>query len=153
MADDLVSARDLAGWLGVGERTVRELARAGVVPRAARGRYPLRASIAAAFAHLREQAAGRRGDGRLDLAQERAALARAQREATELRTARERGEVIGASEARDIYSGLVLSAKEKLRAVPAAATVHVPGVSPKMARQLGRLIDDALRELADEGVA
>ena len=76
--------------VGVSQQAVSELTRAGVLPEGATaGQWLL-----LYCQRLREQAAGRLGsavDG-LDLAQERAALAREQRIGIELRNARERGE-------------------------------------------------------------
>jgi len=42
---DNVSAGVLARWLGVTDKTVRELARCGVVERIGRGHYKLEASV------------------------------------------------------------------------------------------------------------
>jgi phage terminase Nu1 subunit (DNA packaging protein) len=79
-------------------------------------------------ARLREQAAGRASDGPLDLAQERAALARAQREGIEIKNAALRGE----------YAPVELLA-EVLAAASQAVTErfeHLPGVLRKTCPQL-----------------
>lgn len=76
--------------VGISQPAVSDLVRAGVLPDGGTARQWL-----LAYCHrLREQAAGRMGSevGGLDLAQERAALAREQRIGIELRNARERGE-------------------------------------------------------------
>lgn len=106
--------------------------------------------------YLREIKAGRRidpvttSDGEvLDLTAERAKLAKAQSETAELKNAELRGELIRRDELRSAWADRVLSWKERLRAIPAAATVHVPGFSAAMGRALATLIDETLTELAD----
>jgi phage terminase Nu1 subunit (DNA packaging protein) len=103
---------------------------------------------------LREKAAGRRahateGGEVLDLAAERARLARAQSEGAELKNAELRGELVAASDVFDRWANLALSWKNRVRGIPAAATVHIPGFTKAMARKLAGLIDETLTELAN----
>lgn len=74
--------------VGVSQQTVSGLVSAGVLASGATGHEWL----VAYCGRLREQAAGRAAQGGLDLATERAALARAQREAVELKNAVARGQ-------------------------------------------------------------
>ena len=60
LADQLVSAEELAVWLGLNERQVRKLAERQIIERDGRGRYRLQQSVQAATVHLREIAAGPR---------------------------------------------------------------------------------------------
>jgi phage terminase Nu1 subunit (DNA packaging protein) len=151
-----VGAASLARLLGIGPRRLRELAELGIVPRTQRGRYPFAASVAAYTGHLREVAAGRRGevDGAdggevLDLATERARLARAQREAVELRMARDRGELVEAAPVRLGSAALLRGAVSHLRGVPTKAKAHIPTLTVRDVEALEKLIDEALTELAD----
>lgn len=79
--DAWVPAAEVAEWVGLNERQVRKLAEDQVIRRDGKGQYQLRPAVQAITLHLREQAAGRSGTtpNGLDLAQERAALARSQR--------------------------------------------------------------------------
>jgi len=69
---------------------VRELVGAGIIPR----RADLDTARLAYIRHLRAMASAHKGDGPLDLVQERAALAAVQRQQIETRLARERDELI-----------------------------------------------------------
>lgn len=148
-----LSAATMARLLGIGQRRLRELAELGVVPRD-RGRYPLNA-VAAYCAHLREVAAGRRGEGddggALDLVQERARLARSQREAVELKTARDRGELVEAAAVRLGFTGMVTAARNHLRGMPSKAKARIPTLTVRDVEILEDLIAEALTELADGG--
>ena len=74
---------EFGALVGIAQPTVSELVTSGVLPSGATGH----AWLLAYTRRLREQAAGRAGNGDLDLVQERAALARSQRIQTELKTA------------------------------------------------------------------
>ena len=74
---------EFGALVGIAQPTVSELVTAGVLTAGASGQ----AWLLAYTRRLREQAAGRAGSGDLDLVQERAGLARAQRIQTELKTA------------------------------------------------------------------
>ena len=80
---------DVAAHLDISDRSVRELEiKLGLQPN-----YSLHDFRVAYIRHLREQAAGRATAGELDLAAERAGLARAQRERIEMQNAVTRGEL------------------------------------------------------------
>jgi phage terminase Nu1 subunit (DNA packaging protein) len=132
-------------------RRVRELAEAGTIPRAAGGRYPVATAVQAYVGRLREQAAGRLGDDGegLDLTAERAALARAQRLHTEMRMARERGELVEAEAVKLAYGGMIRSAVNRLRGVPSKAKGRLPYLDVAGIETLESLIDEALVEVAD----
>lgn len=152
------SATQLAALLGLSARRVRELAEAGTIPRE-RGRYPTAAAVAAYCANLREIAAGRRGDGddgeRLDLATERAKLARSQRELAELKIAQTRGALVDAHAVRIGFTAQVKAAVNRLRGVPAHAKGRLPHLTIDDIETLEDAIEEALTEIASgaaEGV-
>jgi phage terminase Nu1 subunit (DNA packaging protein) len=151
-----VGAADLARLLGIGPRRVRELAEMRILPRTSRGRYPFEAAVTAYCAHLREVAAGRAAEIRdpdggevLDLATERARLAKAQREHVELKMARERDELVDAEAVRLRYAAMVRAAVSRLRGVPSRARGRLPSLTVDGVEELERLIDEALVEVAD----
>jgi len=145
-----VSAETLADWLGCRPRQIREWAQAGLVARSERGRYLLRASVVGVVRHLRSVAAGR-GDGALDLASERALLARAQREATEQRTAERRRELVDAAEPEREMISLATMVSGRLQGVPSAIApeLFAAASAAECEAICVRAVDDALRDMAE----
>ena len=95
MDDIEVTAPELGDWLGLTDRSVRDLAADGTIPRSRRGRYPLKAGVRAYCAHAREVAAGRASqNGELDIVAERARLAKEQADKLEMENAAARGELL-----------------------------------------------------------
>ena len=150
-----VSAAQLGHLLGLSPRRLRELAELGVLPRTPRGRYPIEA-VAAYASHLREVAAGRAAEVRdgnggevLDLATERARLAKAQREAVELRMARDRGDLVDAAAVKIGFANQVTAARNRLLGVPSEAKQRMPHLAIDEIEELEQLIAGALAEVAD----
>jgi phage terminase Nu1 subunit (DNA packaging protein) len=139
----------VAKYLKRAPRTVRDWMDSGVIPADC---ADVQSAVIAVVEHYSSVAAGHRSIGAsgevLDLTAERAKLAKAQSETAELRNAELRGELIRRDELVATWSSHVLSWKERIRAVPAAATVHVPGFTAAMGRKLAELIDETLVELA-----
>lgn len=128
---------------------LRELAEAGTIPRAG-GRYPLPLAVVSYCAHLREIAAGRGASGGgLDLVAERARLAAAQADKTELDLAVKRGQLVNAETLGRHYVGLITAARNRLRGVPSKAKGNIPDLDVRDIEILEDLIDTALTELAD----
>lgn len=150
--DREVTPDTLAAWLGTSPRQVRAWGAAGIAVRSGRGRYLLRASVAAVVAHLRSVAAGR-GDGALDLAQERAALARAQREAQELRNRERRGELVDAADPERAMVSLATMVSGRLQGVGSgiAQEAHAAGSVAQCEAVIAGAIHDALRDIAEQG--
>ena len=85
----VANQRDFAKIIGVSEAAVSNMKTAGVI----RKGQTMGEWLLAYSAHMREQAAGRATKGDLDLATERAALAKAQREKIEMQNAITREEL------------------------------------------------------------
>lgn len=150
--DREVTAELLADWLGCRPRQVREWGAAGVAVRSARGRYLLRASVAGVVAHLRGVAAGR-GDGALDLATERALLARAQRETAELRNAERRRELVDAADPERAMIALATQVSGALQGVASgiAPEAHAAATVGDCEAVIAAAICGALRDMAEHG--
>lgn len=89
VADGVMTQADFGELVGISQQAVSALVQAGVLEQGAGGRAWLHAYCE----RLREQAAGRMGaEGGLDLVQERAALARSQRIAQDMKNAINRGD-------------------------------------------------------------
>ena len=93
--------------------------------------------------------AGRRSaDGSHDVAAESAQLKAAQRQLIELRTARERAELIPASEALAILSDVVVrDTRDAILTLPQRAKGELPQLLPSELAILDRLARDMLRDL------
>lgn len=86
---EVLTQSGIAEAIGISQQAVSEIERRGICDRS----MPLLQWWRAYTSHLREQAAGRLASGDLDLATERAALARAQRERVEMQNAVTRKEL------------------------------------------------------------
>lgn len=83
---DVVRSEVLARWLGVTDKTVRELAKAGIVVRAGRGLYKLEESVTRYCEHVRRTASQRGGEASLEAMRgERIRIAREQADALALK--------------------------------------------------------------------
>lgn len=153
MLPENVKAKELGRWLGMSQTRVRELAAAGVIQRAGPGQYPLEEAVRSYCGHLREQAAARRGDGPYSLPQERAQLARAQREAQELKTRKLSGDLVPAADLDRALITLASAVSSRLQSVapvlaPQLAAAGTPAACEKL---VAEAIADALHDLADAG--
>lgn len=83
----------------------------------------------------------------LDLALERAKLARVQTQLTALKVREARGELVKAADAERVLRAITVAAKTQLLAVPRRAVLA--GLPRTHEPLVKRLITDALRELAD----
>lgn len=99
--DKLVSTEELAQLLGTSRQTVNQLARRGVIPKSSRGRFDLMQCLPAYCGHLRGVAAGHRGEGGLDLVQEKAKHTQAMTIRTQMDIAEKQGALILRSEVEE----------------------------------------------------
>lgn len=144
-----IDADGLGEWLGVSKRTVTELAKRGIVLKAARGRYLLKESVQAVLRHQREVAAGRGGtDQVLDLTAERARLAKAQADSQELKNAQARGELLPADEVLRETEDMIRRARSSLLAVP-SRLAQDGGFTADQITKTDQTIRIALNDLAD----
>lgn len=149
-----VTQAEVARWLRVSSRTVRELRERKVIPDPAA--TDLEAVVGAYIEHLREMAAGRGGDGRVgELAAQRARLARAQSEAQELKNAVTRSELVPAGDQDAALIALATATSAGLQAIPAkvAPLVAIESSPATCEAILRDEIHAALNDLADAGRA
>lgn len=151
--DEWVTAVELGEWLGLSDRSVRDLAEEGFAVRVARGRYDLRASIRAYVEHLREVAAGRASaDGAkgLDLVEQRARLAKEQADGQAMKNARDRGLLLPRDEVNAAVQSAFARVRARLLAIPAKAAPLVFGAraAVEIKDKLTDLVHEALAELA-----
>jgi phage terminase Nu1 subunit (DNA packaging protein) len=148
-----ISQEELAKHLDCTSRAIRDLIASGVLPGRSGKGYDPDASRVAYLRHLRERAAGRRGNGDLDLVQERAALARAQTESAELRNAERRGALVSAE---DFDAGAIALATTISSAFQFLPSQVAPLVAPETSASrcqeiLEREVHKILHDLANLG--
>ncbi|MGQ0565980.1 MAG: DNA packaging protein [Gemmobacter sp.] len=127
-----MSESELATLMGIGASRVRTLARDGAIVRSARGRYDVRASLTRYLDQLRTHAAraGRPPEGGDDYKAERTRLAREQADASALKNAALRGEMVAAADVQREWAGILRDTRNALLAVPSrcgAALPHLTG--------------------------
>jgi phage terminase Nu1 subunit (DNA packaging protein) len=113
----MATAVQAAQHLDLSERRFRELLDAGVISRAGAGKYDLTGLRVQYIRHLRKLASGH-GAGKADLAQERALLAREQRETAALRNAVSRGEYVRVHDVAEIVSAEYAVVRERIMGLP-----------------------------------
>ncbi|MBP0446716.1 hypothetical protein J8J14_18220 [Roseomonas sp. SSH11] len=150
----MATQAEVAAHLGLSQQAVSALIQRAILPGAAgKGGLDLDACRLAYVRHLREVAAGRAsaesGEG-LDLVQERARLAAEQADATAMKNAITRGELVPAGDLERVFGALVSSARERFLALPYKAAPLVIGKATPVEAQavLTDLVHEALLILA-----
>ena len=135
------------------ERRIQQLAADGVIPRAARGKYPLIGTIRGYVTYLQERTLGE-GVVHIDYQQEKAGLLKAQREKAQLELAELKGELSRNEDVARAWADLVLAFRAKLLALPGVLVTLLDTADDQVAREaLARdLVEGALDELANTGL-
>lgn len=111
--------KELAELFGISTRMVRNLINADVIHKEPNGRLDREKCITPYIEHLRKQAAGRISkDGKYDLIAERARLAKAQADKTELELKIKKGELMYVDVVEHGWKCLVHAARSKFLALP-----------------------------------
>ena len=143
--------------VGVSQQAIGNLVGRGVLDKEMDGLQMLQVYCS----HLREQAAGRAANGELDLATERAGLAKAQREKIEMQNAVTRNELAPVALIEEVLSMAGGKIAGILDAIPGAVKRRVPSLSSEEIKNIaaeiahvrnvvaGMSLDD-LREPDDE---
>lgn len=143
-----IEAPQLARILNITERRVQQLVKQGL-PRTARGRYPLVASVHFYIATLREN---RPETSSIEQARLRKLIAQADRE--ELELARERNQVVAIDDAMAAIGRAIGECRAKLLALPSklAPEVALEKSKPMCRAIIETGIHDALADLASAGL-
>lgn len=151
----LLTVEQMAALLGLQKRAVYDLAAVGTIPRRERGRYHAGEVVLAYTTHMREVAAGRTDkSGKVDLAAERARLARMQADAQEIKNAVLRGELVPADEIEAASIAVHSAVQRRLLALPRklAPLVAVEN-EPRACEEIIREhVVEALQKIADTEV-
>lgn len=123
--DAVPTFTEFGSVIGVGHPAVSDMAKRGVVSVG----MTMREMLLAYCAHMREVAAGRAASGDLDLASERAALAKAQRERIEMQNAVTRGELAPVAAIEEVLAAAGSRVAGILDAIPGMIRRRVPTLS------------------------
>jgi terminase small subunit / prophage DNA-packing protein len=116
---------EFGALVGVSQQAIGNLVGRGILDKSMDGHQLLQVYCS----HLREQAAGRAANGDLDLATERAGLAKAQRERIEMQNAVTRGELAPVALIEAVLSMAGGKIAGILEAIPGAAKRRVPSLT------------------------
>lgn len=144
-----VNANAIATVLGISKAKVGELAVAGVLPRAGRGRFDVPACVQAFVRH--KVSIAKAGDGTAKgLMAERARLTRAKADAAERDGLKQAGELIAADQIEAAWLAVVGAVKTRLLSIPTKTAARLAGLkTPAEAQQLlQKEINGALSELS-----
>jgi phage terminase Nu1 subunit (DNA packaging protein) len=141
--DAPISQAEFAQMIGVSEASVSKRVSEGVLVRGENAHEWLIAYCE----HLRDQAAGRLGETLgLDLVQERAGLARAQREAQELKNAVARREFAPVGLLTDVLALAASAVVDRFDQVPGQLLKSCPDLSDEARATVLRVLGDARNE-------
>lgn len=142
---------DFGALVGVSQQAVSDMVSRGVLENGA----PLRQWLLAYCGRLREQAAGRIGSesGGLDLAQERAALAREQRRGIEVKNSVLRGEYAAVSLLGEVLATASQAVAERFDHLPGQLRKACPDLAPAAVDQVMTAIASARNEWVRSTVA
>ena len=144
MLNDPCRQADFGALVGISQPAVSDMVSRGILENGA----PLRQWLLAYCGRLREQAAGRMGSesGGLDLAQERAALAREQRRGIELKNAVLRGEYASIALLGEVLAKASQSVAERFDHLPGQLRKACPDLPPPAVDQVMSTIASARNE-------
>ena len=148
---DLVTAPVLARWLGVSGKTVYELAKAGIVVRAARGLYQLEESVTRYCDHVRQTASQRGGADSLEaMRSQRIRIATAQADALEAKNEELAGNTYTADVVQQGWSDIIRRSRGALLAVPSRCQQRLPHLTPFDISEIDLELRAALTELGED---
>lgn len=142
---------DFGAMVGISQQAVSDLVSRGVLEDG----QPLRQWLLAYCGRLREQAAGRAGatDGGLDLAQERAALARSQRVGIDIKNAVLRGDYAAVELLSEVLATASQAVAERFDHLPGQLRKACPDLQPAAIDQVMTAIASARNEWVRTTVA
>lgn len=138
----VIQQAQFAVLVGVSEARVSQLMSEGSLPAGGTGHQWLLAYCQ----RLREQAAGRQSDGPLDLAQERAALAREQRQGIAIKNAVLRGDYAAVALLAETLASASQAVSERFEHLPGLVRKACPDMPPAAIDQVMTAISAARNE-------
>lgn len=152
-----VTAVELAEYLGLSDRRIRQLEKEGVVVKSQRGRYDLKASVLGYINSVRQQE--KRMDASLEklkISKEATSLQHEQlkKRKTELQVREMEKKLHRAEDVEYFWNAMVIAAKSRLAAIPVKCAPLLVAIEDRKEIQaiLKREVTDALNEIADYDV-
>jgi phage terminase Nu1 subunit (DNA packaging protein) len=118
-------AKFYAQLFNLTERHIQRLAADGVIPKAARGQYPLLGSIRGYVKFLQERSFGKHSNETTDLQTEKIRLTKANADKTELEVAVLRGDLIPTEIVENVQGQMVSAARAKFLSIPTKAATQL----------------------------
>ena len=152
---ETVETRELVGWIGVTPKTIADMEQRGIIHKSAYGLYPLRETILAVVAHLREVAAARtdvdpQSGGAL--VTERARLARELADQASMRNGMLRGETVYIRDIIELLHECNRTVTTRILSLPSEASPQLHSCSTVLEHQvmMRALLVEALEGLCRE---
>lgn len=148
-ANNTVPLATVAKLLDLTERRVNQLAKDGVLPKAARGRYEL-VPVVRAYIHYLRQKAVNSDVGGDDYAAHRARLTKAKADMAEMEREQMSNDLIPVQDVKDAWEVMVSNMRSRILSVPtkAATTVFAANDITEAKKILKESVNEALAELA-----
>lgn len=145
----MAALSEVAAHLGVSLKYMNDLIAKGYIEKRDRGQYDLDECRRSYIHNLREAAAGRAANGDLDLAAERARLAKEQADAKEMENAIARGELVHIDQIVKDFEAQLTKVRTKMLSVPTkvAAEAHAVATVKEVQQIVETSIVEALSEL------
>lgn len=140
---------ELAAFLGIVTSRIRTLHREGVMVKAGRGRFDVRASLANYLSRLREGAVKGGGQVPDDLKAEKLRLARQQADKLELANAAARGELVRSADVEREWSNVLRDVRSTMLAVPSRVGSKLAHLSAHDVAEIDSEIKAALEGLGN----
>lgn len=153
MSDNTQPISVITSLLDLSERRVQQLSRAGVIPKAARGRYELIGSVRGYIRHLRDL--NLKGEtGNADYGTERARLVKAKADLAEMEASRMRGDLLPAPDVKSAWTEIVALMRARLLVLPdkIAPVVHETTSLNQARDVIKKAIYEVLTEIAETNV-
>lgn len=152
-----VTTVELAEYLGLSDRRIRQLEKEGVVIKSQRGRYDLKQSVLGYINSIRQQEKKQGADlEKLKISKEAEGLMheRLKKRITELKVLELEKKLHRAEDVEYFWNAMVIAAKSRLTSIPVKCAPILIGIEDRKEIQaiLKREVDDALNELADYDV-
>lgn len=144
----MASQSEIATKLGVNVSTFKDFIARGIIEERERGQYTYEECSKQYLSHLREMAAGRYTPDGLDLAAERARLAKEQADSKEMENMVERGELLYIEDVVSDFEEQLMNCKTKLLAAP--TKVAAEAFAAKDVQEVQTIFEQAVKDALSE---
>ena len=144
----MASQSEISSKLGINVATFKDFVARGIIEERDRGQYTLEECAKQYLSHLREIAAGRMTTDGLNLADERARLAKEQADAKEMENMVERGELLYMDDVIKDFEEQLMNCKTKLLATPTKIAAEV--FSSRDVQEVQELMEEAIKDALSE---